>query len=142
MMDLAWCDVVVPGNVGWGWGTIWNIQQVIKIPESIYRTCLEKQMFGYLTNLGFESGIDYYEQYPVGSYVLDFAFVQFRRPPRGVDIETDGVMWHSSAKQRQRDGYRTYKLHKAGWITERFGEVFTCEDVAAVLEKHGLKPSL
>ena len=112
------------------------------IPEAIYRTCLEKQMFGYLTNLGFESGIDYYEQYPVGSYVLDFAFVQSRRPPRGVDIETDGVMWHSSAKQRQRDGYRTYKLHKAGWITERFGEVFTCEDVAAVLEKHGLKPSL
>jgi len=100
-------------------------------------------MYGYLTELGFVSGVDYYEQYSSGNYVLDFAFVKARRPLfRGVDIETDGAKWHSSAQQRQRDGYRTYKLHKAGWITERFGEVFTCEDVAAVLEKHGLKPSL
>jgi very-short-patch-repair endonuclease len=98
-------------------------------------------MFGYLTKLDFVSGVDYYEQYPYGNYVLDFAFIQSRKPFRGVDIETDGIMWHSTAQQRKRDGYRQYKLHKAGWLTERFGEMFTCEDVAVVLEKHGLKPS-
>ena len=113
-----------------------------KIPEAVYRTCLERQMYGYLTTLGFVSGIDYYEQYPYGSYLLDFAFVKSRNPFRGVDIETDGLMWHSSAKQRQKDGYRQYKLHKAGWLTERFGEMFTIEDVKIVLEKHDLLPSL
>lgn len=98
-------------------------------------------MFGYLTALGFESGTDYYEQYPYGAYVLDFAFVESRKPFHGVDIETDGVMFHSSAEQRKRDGYRTYKLMKGGWLVERFGETFSVEDVATVLEKHGIKPS-
>jgi very-short-patch-repair endonuclease len=106
-----------------------------------YRTCLEKQMHGYLTKLGFVSGVDYYEQYPFGLYLLDFAFVQSRKPFHGVDIETDGVMWHSSEQQKKRDNYRNYKLLKGGWITERFGETFTVEDVATVLEKHGIKPS-
>jgi very-short-patch-repair endonuclease len=112
------------------------------MPEGIYRTCLERQMHGYLTQLGLVSGIDFYEQYPFGSYLLDFAFIKSRRPFRGIDIETDGVMWHSSSKQRQRDGYRTYKLLKGGWITERFGEVFTIEEVKAILIKHDLLPSL
>lgn len=98
-------------------------------------------MFGYLTDLGFKKGIDFYEQYSVGNYVLDFAFIQSRKPFRGVDIETDGEKWHCSSKQRQRDGYRTYKLHKAGWLTERFGEQFSVEDVAMVLNKHNLLPS-
>jgi very-short-patch-repair endonuclease len=106
-----------------------------------YRTCLEKQMYGYLTKLGFQTGIDYYEQYPFGSYVLDFAFIQSRNPFRGVDIETDGIAWHSDAKQKKRDNYRNYKLLKGGWITERFGETFSLEDVAIVLEKHNIKPS-
>jgi very-short-patch-repair endonuclease len=99
-------------------------------------------MFGYLTELGFVKDVDFYEQYPFGNYVLDFAFIQSRKPFRGVDIETDGVKWHSTSKQRQRDGYRQYKLHKAGWLTERFGEQFTVEDVATVLNKHNLLPSL
>jgi very-short-patch-repair endonuclease len=98
-------------------------------------------MFGYLTTLGYESGIDFYEQFPSGNYVLDFAFVTSRKPFHGLDIETDGLLWHSSGKQRQRDGYRTYKLMKVGWLVERFGETFSIEDVAAVLEKHGIKPS-
>ena len=76
-------------------------------------------MYGYLTELGFVAGIDFYEQYPFGSYVLDFAFIKSRKPFRGIDIETDGIKWHGTAKQRQRDGYRTYKLLKGGWITER-----------------------
>ena len=98
-------------------------------------------MFGYLTELGFVSGIDYYEQYPFGNYVLDFAFIQSRKPFHGVDIETDGVAWHSDPKQKRRDNYRNYKLLKGGWITERFGEIFVIEDVATVLNKHGVKPS-
>ncbi len=107
-----------------------------------YRTCLEKQMYGYLTELGYQTGVDYYEQYPFGLYVLDFAFVQSRSPFRGVDIETDGIQWHSDSKQKKRDNYRNYKLLKSGWITERFGEMFSLEDVAIVLKKHNIKPSL
>jgi len=99
-------------------------------------------MYGFLTELGYVKDIDFYEQYPFGSYVLDFAFVQSRKPFHGLDIETDGVMFHSSAKQRQRDGYRTYKLMKGGWLVERFGETFSIGDVATVLGKHDIKPSL
>ena len=99
-------------------------------------------MHGYLTSLGFESGVDFYEQYPFGSYVLDFAFITSRRPFHGLDIETDGLLWHSSAQQKKKDNYRNYKLLKGGWITERFGETFSIDDVATVLEKHGIKPSL
>ena len=99
-------------------------------------------MFGYLVDLGFKPKIDFYEQYPFGHYVLDFAFIHSRKPFHGLDIETDGMKWHSEPKQRSRDGYRTYKLIKGGWLVERFGETFTIEDVAAVLEKHGVKPSL
>jgi very-short-patch-repair endonuclease len=98
-------------------------------------------MHGYLTELGFEQNIDYFEQYPYSSYLLDFAFIQSRKPFHGVDIETDGFIWHSSSKQRQRDGYRTYRLMKGGWLVERFGEIFSINDVATVLEKHGIKPS-
>ena len=99
-------------------------------------------MYGYLTELGCVSGTDFYEQYPFGSYVLDFAFIQSRKPFHGLDIETDGILWHSSAKQRQKDGYRTYKLMKGGWLVERFGETFTVDEVKEVLVKHGLLPSL
>ena len=99
-------------------------------------------MYGISHIIGFQSGVDYYEQYPFGSYVLDFAFVQSRKPFRGVDIETDGLPWHSDEKQKKRDNYRNYKLLKGGWITERFGETFFVEDVATVLNKHGIKPSL
>lgn len=99
-------------------------------------------MFGYLTELGFESGVDYYEQYPSSNYILDFAFVQSRKPFHGVDIETDGIMWHGSSKQRQRDGFRTYKLMKQGWIVERFGETFTIDEVRTTLIKHNILPSM
>lgn len=107
-----------------------------------HRTCLEKQMFGYLTDLGYVKDVDFYEQYPVSNYLLDFAFIQSRNPFHGVDIETDGILWHGSSKQRQRDGYRTYKLMKGGWIVERFGEMFNIEDVSLILCKHNIKPSL
>jgi len=98
-------------------------------------------MYGYLTELGFDSGVDYYEQYPFGAYLLDFAFITSRKPFRGIDIETDGIKWHSTSDQRRRDGYRTYKLMKSGWLVERFGEIFSVEDVAAILVKHNIKPS-
>lgn len=91
--------------------------------------------------LGFKPKIDFYEQYPFGHYVLDFAFIHSRSPFRGLDIETDGIKWHGTGKQRQRDGYRTYKLMKSGWQVERFGEMFTVDDVAVVLQRHNIKPS-
>ena len=95
-------------------------------------------MYGFLTELGLIKGIDYYEQYPFGNYILDFAFIQQRNPFRGLDIETDGMKWHGSSKQRQRDGYRTYKLMKGGWLVERFGESFTKNDVKNILLKHNV----
>ena len=98
-------------------------------------------MFGYLTELGFQSGIDYYEQYPFGNYVLDFAFIQSRKPFHGLDIEVDGFKWHSEPQQRKKDGYRTYKLMKSGWLIERFGEQFTLNNVKDILLKHNIKPS-
>jgi very-short-patch-repair endonuclease len=98
-------------------------------------------MFGYLSELGYIPRVDYYEQLPFGNYVLDFAFIQSRKPFHGVDIETDGIMFHSSAEQRKRDNYRTYKLMKGGWLVERFGETFTIQNVEEILTKHGIKPS-
>lgn len=98
-------------------------------------------MHGYLISLGLVEKEDFYEQYPFGHYLLDFAFVTSRNPFHGLDIETDGILWHSSAKQRSRDGYRTYKLMKAGWLVERFGESFTISDVKVILQKHGILPS-
>ena len=95
-------------------------------------------MFGYLTELGFVSGTDYYEQYPFGSYVLDFAFVHSRKPFRGLDLETDGIHFHSSPAQRKKDGYRTYKLLQGGWQIERVGETFSIENVKEILGKHNL----
>lgn len=106
------------------------------------RTCLERQMYGFLTKLGFASGVDFYEQYAFGHYILDFAFIKSRNPFRGLDIETDGLEWHSSMEQIRRDNYRTYKLVKGGWQIERFGEQFSLEDVADTLKKHNIKPSL
>ena len=110
------------------------------MPEG-YRTCLEKQMYGYLTELGYVLNIDYYEQYSFSGFVLDFAFIQSRKPFHGLDLETDGEKWHSSPKQRKRDGYRTYKLMKGGWLVERVGEVFNIEQVKDILDKYNIKPS-
>ncbi|MDD4439766.1 MAG: hypothetical protein PHS04_17290 [Tissierellia bacterium] len=117
----------------------------VKMLEKVgsHRTCLEKQMFGCLTELGYVKYCDYYEQYPFGGRVLDFAFIMQRKPVlRGVDLEVDGIPWHSSPEQRKRDGFRTYKLMKAGWIIERFGEMFNKDEVQLVLDKYGIKPSL
>ena len=96
-------------------------------------------MYGYLTSLGFKSGVDFYEQYPFSSYLLDFAFVKQRNPFRGLDIETDGYKWHSTSKQRQRDGYRTYRIMTGGWLVERVGEIFSISDVQNILVKHDIE---
>jgi very-short-patch-repair endonuclease len=93
-------------------------------------------MFTFLSDLGLKLHDDFYEQYPVGNYLLDFAFILSRKPFRGLDIETDGVRFHSSPTQRQKDGYRTYKLMKSGWAIERFGETFTRDDVEQILRKY------
>ena len=103
-----------------------------------HHTCLEKQMYGYLTELGLVKGVDYYEQYSTGNYVLDFAFVISRNPFKGIDIEVDGDAWHNTPDQRRRDGFRTYKLHKHGWIVIRFKEEFTIDDVKLILSGNNI----
>lgn len=105
-----------------------------------HRTCLEQKMYGYLVELGFTKGVDFYEQYPYGHYILDFCFIKSRNPFRALDIETDGYKWHSAPQKRKSDGYRTYKLMQAGFLVERFGEKFSIEDVRQVLVKHNLLP--
>jgi very-short-patch-repair endonuclease len=107
-----------------------------------HRTCLEKQMYGYLIDFGLKPNVDFHEQYPTGGFILDFAFIQSRKPFHGLDIEVDGAKWHNTPKSRQRDGYRTYLLMKSGWIVERFSETFNKSEVEEILKKHGiLKPS-
>jgi very-short-patch-repair endonuclease len=108
------------------------------LPSECHKTSLEKKMYGILCELGFEPRIDFYEQYPKGRYLLDFAFIQSRRPFHGLDIEVDGYPFHSTPQQRRKDGYRTYKLIKNGWCVERFGEQFGKEDVITVLNKHNI----
>lgn len=103
-----------------------------------YRTCLEKQCYGYLCEIGLVSGVDFYEQYPASGFVLDFAFIKSYKPFIGVDLEVDGVKWHYSPKQRQKDGFRTHKLQLKGWSVERLGEIFTISDVENILVKHNL----
>jgi very-short-patch-repair endonuclease len=106
-----------------------------------HRTCLEKQMHGYLTELGFVNRVDFYEQYPSGRYILDFAFVISRNPFKGVDLEVDGAKWHNSPEQRRRDGFRTHTLKQKGWTVLRFGETFTIEQVKEALVCNGILPS-
>lgn len=116
----------------------------VKMLEKVgsHRTCLEKQMYGYLTELGYIKDVDYYEQYSFKGRVLDFAFIIQRNPVfRGLDIEVDGVPWHSSPEQRKRDGYRSYKLIKEGWMVERFGEMFNKDEIQQILDKYRIKPS-
>jgi len=98
------------------------------------RTCLEEQMFTFLTRLGFVKNVHFSEQFATRSgYVIDFAF-----PDLKVAVETDGIIWHSAPRQRQRDGFRDMRLRKAGWKILRFGEIFTVDEVKERLAENGV----
>ena len=48
-------------------------------------------------------------------YIIDFAFPEAR-----LAVEVDGSAWHSSPRQRSRDGLRTHRLKLDGWTVVRF----------------------
>ena len=88
------------------------------------RTCLEEQMFGYLTSLG----VPFTEQYSTRTgFLLDFLI----ELPQGdgnivkIDLETDGSPWHSKAHQVKRDRFRDRVMRETGYEVLRFKEGFT-----------------
>ena len=91
--------------------------------DPAHRTCLEKQMAGYLI----EIGLNFEEQYALRSgSVLDF-IVQFKRHDGtafSIDIETDGSKWHHTTSQRQRDLMRDKTTRSMGIEVIRFKEGF------------------
>lgn len=59
-------------------------------------------------------------QYQVGNYFLDFAYLDQNGFGFKIAIELDGVRYHSSYSQRQKDYERERYLVKRGWIVVRF----------------------
>ena len=90
-----------------------------------HRTCLERQMHGYLKSFGFVQGRDFDEQYSTpNGRVLDF-ILQLRRKDGtilSIDIETDGTPWHSSKVQMNKDAHRDRSMRSIGYTVVRFRE--------------------
>ena len=86
------------------------------------RSCLEEQMYGYLTSLG----ILFAEQQPTrGGFVIDFLIeLQGKDGLVKVDLEVDGSNWHSKPAQRNRDRFRDAIMRNAGFVVVRFREGF------------------
>lgn len=83
-------------------------------------------MYNILTSLGY----DFTEQVSTRSgFVIDFAIYVDRTNNQKIAIETDGSHFHSSPKQRSRDGFRDHLLRREGWTVTRFGEVFSPAEV-------------
>jgi very-short-patch-repair endonuclease len=102
------------------------------VGDPVHRTCLEKQMAGYLK----EIGLDFEEQYSLrtGS-ILDFV-VQFKRPDGSlfsIDVETDGSEWHHTKSQRLRDLMRDKNTRSLGIEVVRFREGFNMHQVYGTL---------
>lgn len=100
--------------------------------DPAHRTCLERQMAGYLK----EIGLDFTEQYPLrNGSVLDFV-VQMRRQDGtlfNLNIETDGSQWHHTTMQRKRDLMRDKTTRALGLEVVRFREGFNLHMVYGTL---------
>lgn len=59
-------------------------------------------------------------QYQVGNYYIDFAYIDPNGFGYKIAIELDGMRYHSSYSQRQKDYERERYLIKNGWIVIRF----------------------
>lgn len=53
-------------------------------------------------------------QFPLGKYVLDFAF-----PTERIDVEIDGITHHATPERRRRDEARDRYANSKGWIVHR-----------------------
>jgi very-short-patch-repair endonuclease len=87
------------------------------------RSCLEEQMYGYLTELE----VPFTEQFPTrGGFVIDFLLeLPGETGLVKVDLEVDGSNWHSSKAQRNKDKFRDAVMRNAGYIVLRFREGFS-----------------
>jgi len=72
----------------------------------------ENIMYNILLNLNLKFRKDFFYNYNVSRYWLDFAFPNIK-----LDIETDGEHWH---KDKEKDLSRTENLNKLGWSVIRF----------------------
>jgi very-short-patch-repair endonuclease len=104
------------------------------------RSCLERQMAGYLTAMG----IPFSEQHSNRlGFVIDFLL----KLPRAdgtttpLDLEVDGSNWHSSPAQRRRDAFRDHRMRAAGYAVLRVREPFTAHfvegEIREVARRHG-----
>jgi very-short-patch-repair endonuclease len=100
-------------------------------------TGIEERMKNVLSSLTQEYDFTVRPQYPTkAGFVLDFAL--FGQVLDGqdiaVDLEVDGLLWHSKPRKRRKDGYRTKILKTQGWVVKRFPETFTSEDVEVFIK--------
>ena len=73
----------------------------------------EEKIISILNNLGYIHSLDYFRQYPVEPFVLDFAFPKIR-----LCIEIDGTS-HNSKIQIKKDYDRDCYLRLNNWIVIR-----------------------
>lgn len=91
-----------------------------------------------------ERGVHPIPQHPVGGRFLDLAIVDdTRRPPRLLDVEVDGVAFHTSADgdRLQTDLWRDHQLCGLGWKILRFWVYELRDDMEGCLERidHAIK---
>lgn len=102
--------------------------------DPAHRTCLEKQMYGYLSKIGF----DFEEQYSLrNGSILDF-IVQLKSDDGSlvsINIETDGSKWHHTTSQRQRDLMRDKNTRSLGIEVLRFREGFNGHTVYGAIQQ-------
>ncbi len=73
------------------------------------------------------AGIQHAFHFPHRSgYILDFAW-----PAAKLCVEVDGHPRHFNRRGKSRDGFRTYRLHRDGWIVMRFTARDVEKDAAA-----------
>lgn len=77
----------------------------------------------FLESLGFEIGKDYFFNYNIGIYWLDFAF-----PKLKIAIECDGDYFHKFRKSKLRDKRKEMWLKEQGWRVVRLTEDETKND--------------
>jgi very-short-patch-repair endonuclease len=83
----------------------------------VYFTGLEKKCLNALVELGFVHNIDFFTDYQVGKYKIDFYF-----PLTEIAIETDGSYWHSLPRAIERDKRKNTFLQDKNIVVFRWGE--------------------
>ena len=94
----------------------------------------EKRLYEALV----ERGIDPIPQHPVAGRFLDLAVIdEVRRPPLRLDIEVDGVAFHTDADGNRlaTDAWRDHQLQGLGWKILRFWVYELRDDMEGCVER-------